>query len=361
MRNAGLEEAQAGIKISRRNTNNLRYADDTILMAESKEELKSFLMKVKEESEKIGLKLNIQKNWDHGIQSHHFMANRWGNIVNSIRLYFWVAPKSLQMVTAAMKLKDACSLEGKLWPNIKKQRHYFANKSLPSQGYGFYGHVWMWELDYKESWVPKNWCFWTVVLKTTLESPLDCREIQPVNHKGNQSWIFIGRTEVKAETAVLWPPDVKNRHIWKDPDAEKDWGKVFKENTLTVEQARGVLIAQSCSMLWDPMDCSPPGSSVHGILQAWILGGGSHSFSRGSLQPRDWSLVSCIASGFFLLSEPPGKPMPEKKALKSWIVNSGSKWSRTLDSSLEKQRTPKSFLLSEDLTFWIRVCRLAAS
>ena len=87
MRKAGLEEAQAGIKIARRNINNLRYADDTTLMAESKEELKSLLMKVKEESEKVGSKLNIQKNEDHGIWSHHFMANRWGNSGNSVRLY----------------------------------------------------------------------------------------------------------------------------------------------------------------------------------------------------------------------------------------------------------------------------------
>ena len=114
MWNARLDEAQAGIKIARRNINNLRYADDTILMAESKEELKSLLIKVKEESEKAGLKLNIQKNEDHGIWSHHFMANRWGNNGNSDKL-FW-APKSLQMVIAAMKLKDAYSLEGKLWP-----------------------------------------------------------------------------------------------------------------------------------------------------------------------------------------------------------------------------------------------------
>ena len=107
MRNAGLEEAQAGIKIARRNINKLRYADDTTLMAESEEELKSLLIKVKEESEKVGLKLNIQN-------IHHFMGNRWQNSGNSVRLYFWGAPKSLQMVTAAMKLKDAYSLEGKL-------------------------------------------------------------------------------------------------------------------------------------------------------------------------------------------------------------------------------------------------------
>ena len=112
MQNARLDEAQAGIKIAGRNINNLRYADDTTLTAESKEELKSLLMKVKEESEKVGLKLNIQKT-DHGIWSHHFTGNRWGNSGNSGRLSFW-APKSLQMVSAAMKLKDAYSLEGKL-------------------------------------------------------------------------------------------------------------------------------------------------------------------------------------------------------------------------------------------------------
>ena len=100
--------------------------------------------------------------------------------------------------------------------HIKKQRHYFANKGPSSQGYGFSsGHVWMWELDYKESWALKNWCFWTVVLEKTLESPLDCKEIQPVHPEGNQSWIFIGRTDVEAETPVLWPPDVKNWLIGK--------------------------------------------------------------------------------------------------------------------------------------------------
>ena len=81
----------------------------------------------------------------------------------------------------------------------------------------------MWELDYKESWALKNWCFWTVVLEKTLESPLDCKEIQPVHPKGDQSWVFVGRTDVEAETPVLWPPDVKSWLIWKDPDAGKDW------------------------------------------------------------------------------------------------------------------------------------------
>ena len=113
MRNAGLDEAQAGIKIAQRNINNCRYTDDTTLMAESEEELKS-LLKVKEESKKSWLETQHSKHEDHGILSHHFMANRWGNNGNSGRLYFLGAPKSLQLVTAAMKLKDAYSLEGKL-------------------------------------------------------------------------------------------------------------------------------------------------------------------------------------------------------------------------------------------------------
>ena len=113
--------------------------------------------------------------------------------------------------------------------HIKKHRHYFADIS---QSYGFSSsYVWMWELDYKEGWASKNWCFWTVVLEKTLESPLDCKEIQPVHPKGNQSWVFIGRTDVEAETPILWPPDAKNRLIWKDPDARKDWRQEEKGTT----------------------------------------------------------------------------------------------------------------------------------
>ena len=116
--------------------------------------------------------------------------------------------------------------------HIKKQRHYFANKGLSSQRYCFSSsHVWMWELDYKESRVPKNWYFWSVVLEKTLESPLDCKEIQPVNPKGSQSWIFIGRTDAEAETPTFWPPDVKNWLIGKDPLAGKDWRQEEKGMT----------------------------------------------------------------------------------------------------------------------------------
>ena len=114
--------------------------------------------------------------------------------------------------------------------HIQKQRHYFANKGPSGQGYGFSSnHVWMWELDCKKSWALKNWCFWTVVLEKTLESPLDCKEIQPVHPNENQSWIFIGRTDAEAETPILWPPDAKNWLIRKDPDAGKDWRQEDKE------------------------------------------------------------------------------------------------------------------------------------
>ena len=92
-------------------------------------------------------------------------------------------------------------------------------------------HAWMWEFDGEESWLPKNWCFWTVVLEKTLESPLDCKEIQPGHPKGDQSWIFIGRTDAEAETPILWPPHVKSWLIWKDPDAGKDWGQEEKGMT----------------------------------------------------------------------------------------------------------------------------------
>ena len=143
MRNVRLDEAQADIKIIGGNINNLRYTDDTTLMAES-EELKSLLIKVKEESEKVGLKLNIQKTKDHGISSHHFMANRW---VETVRDFILGAPKSLQMVIAETNLTDAYSLEGaydQSRQHMKKQRHHFANKCPSSQSYVFSSsHIWM--------------------------------------------------------------------------------------------------------------------------------------------------------------------------------------------------------------------------
>ena len=137
--------------------------------------------------------------------------------------------------------------------HIKKQRHYFANKGLSNQSYGFSSrHVWMWELGYKHSWVPKNWYFWTVVLEKTLERPLDYKEIQPVHPKGNQSWVFIGRTDVEAETPILWSPDAKNWLIGKDPGAGKDW-RWEEKGTTEGEVLDGItdLMDMSLSKLWE--------------------------------------------------------------------------------------------------------------
>ena len=110
--------------------------------------------------------------------------------------------------------------------NIEKQRHYFANKGPSTQGYGFSsGHAWMWKLGCEESWVPKNWCFWIVMLEKTPESPWDCKEIQPVHSEGDQSWVFIGRNNAKAETPILWPPHAKSWLIGKDLDGGRAGGR----------------------------------------------------------------------------------------------------------------------------------------
>ena len=144
---------------------------------------------------------------------------------------FFRLQKSLQVVIAAMKLKDTPWKKSYDQPrqHIKKQRHFFANKCPSSQNYGFSsGHVCMWELDYKESWVAKNWCFWTVVLEKTLESPLDCKEIQLVHPKEiSPGWSLEGLML----KLILWPPDVKSWLIWKDPDAGRDWRQEEKGTT----------------------------------------------------------------------------------------------------------------------------------
>ena len=154
--------------------------------------------------------------------------------------------------------------------SLLKSRHYFANKGPSSQSYGFSrSHVWMWELDYKENWVWKNWCFWTVVLEKILESPLGCKEIQPVHPKGNRSWIFIGRTDAEAETPILWSPDGKKWFIGKDLDARKDWRCEEKGTTedemvgwhrqLSGHEVNSELV----------MDREVWHAEVHGIAERW--------------------------------------------------------------------------------------------
>ena len=208
-------------------------------MAESEEELKSVLMKVKEKSEKVGLKLNIQKT---KITASGPITS-WqidGETVETVADFILGGSKITADGDCSHEIKRRLLLGSYLdtysyvvydqpRQHIKKQRHYFVNKDPSSQGYGSSNsHVWMWELDYKISWALKNWCVWTVVLEKTLESPLDWKEIQSVHPKGDQTWVFIGRTDVEAETPILWPPDVMSWLIWKDPDAGKDWGQEEK-------------------------------------------------------------------------------------------------------------------------------------
>ena len=250
------------------NINNLRYADDTTLRAESEEELKNLLMKVKEESEKVGLKLNIQRT----------------KIMASAPITAWeIDGETVETVSDLILGGSKITADGdysheikRLTPwkksydqpreHIQKQKHYFAKKGTSSQGYGFSsGHVWMWELDCEESWVSKNWCFWTVVLEKTLESPLDCKEIQPVHSKGDWSWVFFGRNDAEAETPVLWPPDGKSWLIGKDSDAGRDWGQKEK-GTTEDEMAGWHHRLDGCEFEWTL------GVAIHGVTksQTWL-------------------------------------------------------------------------------------------
>ena len=146
------------------------------------------------------------KQWDFIFLG--FIITADGDCSHEIKRHLLLGRKAMTNLDSILKSRD------------------FANKGPSSQGYGFSSsHVWMWELDYKENRVPKNWCFWTAELEKTLESPLHCKEIQPVHSKGDQSCIFIGRTDAKVETPILWPPDAKSWLIGKDPDAGKDWGE----------------------------------------------------------------------------------------------------------------------------------------
>ena len=164
------------------------------------------------------------------------MASRWGNSVNSVRLYFW-GYKITADGDCSHKIKRCILLGRKSMTNLGSilnsrditlaiKVHLVKAMVFPVVMYGCES----WTI-YKESWAPKNWCFWTVVLEKTLESPLDCKEIQPVHPKGNQSWILIGRTDAEPEMAILWPPDAKNWLIGKDPDAGEDWRQAEKGTT----------------------------------------------------------------------------------------------------------------------------------
>ena len=147
--------------------------------------------------------------------------------------------------------------------SILKSRDITLPTGFVSQSCGFSSsHIWMWELDHKEGWMPKNWCFWIMVWEKTCESPLDCKEVQPINPKGNEPWIFFGKTDAEAKAPILWPPDVKSCVLCAK-------------------------LLQSCLTLCDPVNYSPQGSSVHRILQARILEWVAVSFSRKSSRLRD--------------------------------------------------------------------------
>ena len=179
-------------------------------------------MKVKVESKKVGLKLNVQKTKIMASGS----ITSWQIDGETVRDFIFGGSKITADGDCSHEI-ERCLLLGRKSYNqprqhIKNQRHYFAEKGPSSQSYGFSSsHVWMWQLDNKESWALKSWCFWTVVLEKTLESPMDCKESKPVHPKGNQCWIFIGRTDARAETSILWPTDVKNWLIGRDPDTGK--------------------------------------------------------------------------------------------------------------------------------------------
>ena len=195
-------------------------------------------MKVKEESEKVGLTFNIQKT--------KIMASdpvtSWeidGETVETVADFIFWGSRITADGDCSHEIKRRLLLGRKVMTNLhsilKSKDNYFVNKGPSSQGYGFTSsHKWMWELEGRScegSWVLKNWCFSTVVLEKILESPLDCKEIQPVHPKGDQSWVFIGGTDVEAETLIFWPPDVKRWLTGKDPDAWKDWRREEKGTT----------------------------------------------------------------------------------------------------------------------------------